>query len=323
MINDSIGISMKKVLVCSQNGLGDLFFALFLAKNLSLHGSAVTLYYGSGCSLDSVIDYCKILPYPSEEKVDFDLALFDEIYLFYHEENEYVKKLVLEGKKRKKDKFLIIYPYPTPYVKLKPFFKDSEINPEISLFENIQNFLIKKCEIKTPICFDLLPKQNQAINSKSIVLHVTSSNINKDWPIEKFIKLAERLIEKGYEVHFFTKEKKYFEKEWKWLQQMGYSVPLFDSLIEVMEFLSKARLAIGVDSGICHFASVLQVPAIIIGRRKNILRFWQPKWSKSAFIAPSSLVPNFRWFRLRDRFWKHLVTVKSVEKKALEFLSQP
>lgn len=312
---------MKKVLICSQNGLGDLFFALFLAKNLHLHGKEVTLYYGSGSTLNTLTPYCEILAYPKEDAVELDLETYTAIYVFYNQDKPYIQKLMDQGKKSYKDKIFILYPYPTSYVKLKPYYDDSEINPEISFFENIQNFLRKKVEVTHPITTDLLPIDDGEKHNNTVVFHVTSSNPSKDWPIKKFMGLADRLKKRGYQVHFITKEKKYFEKEWKWLKDLGYQVPIFENLLEMKEFLSQASLVIGVDSGICHFASVLKVPTIVIGRREKILRFWQPMWAKSAYVIPSKWVPNLRLFRIRDKFWKNLVSISSVEKKALEFLT--
>ncbi len=313
---------MKHILVCSQNGLGDLFFSLFLAKNISSSQSNLVLYYGNGSALQDWVDYAQIVPYPQSDQVEKDLETFDEIFVFYHQDNAYIKKLILDGKKNCPDKVCIFYPYPTPHVRKKPFYLDSCINPSLSFFQNIEMFLKRKGFIEGAANLNFLSNPEKQKKSRRVLLHVCSSNVHKDWPIEKFMALADRLIALSFEVFFITKERKYYEQEWKWLSDLGYNVPLFDNLVHLGKFLSESALVIGVDSGICHFASALKVPVLVIGRREKILKFWQPHWEISDVVFPMKWIPNLYLFRFRDRFWKQCISLKKVEKKGLALLKK-
>jgi len=313
----------QKILICCQNGLGDLFFGMTIAYNLAKF-HPVTVYHGTGPALQKNFPYASLLKYPEENEWKNDLQRFDKIVLFYHEDTPYIKQLIYQGKPSHPDKIKIVYPYPTPHVKNKPYYQDSLIDPKVPFLNNLERFLKKEfkinpVELQTGFVFHKSTKFSAP--SKKIALHVAGSHPKKNWPISKFIQLADALKASGYDPYFITKERKYFESEWQWLQDLGYQTPLFDHLEDLGLFLKDCKAVIGVDSGICHFASILGVPTVVIGKREKILRFWQPLWSKNILLTPSGLIPNVFGFRIRDRFWKHFISTKKVLKKALLILN--
>lgn len=314
---------MTETLVCSQNALGDLFFALTLSYNLKNNGHSITLFHGSGSYLSSWFPHAKICPYPNSNQAEHDAKTYEKIYVFYDEKSPYVTELVEKAKKIDTNKVIVIYPYPTSYVKTKPYYEDSRINPKIPFLKNIENLLKSKLSIKqVEMTTGFILPENCQINKfkNRIAIHVVSSNPNKDWSIEKFLKLYENLERKGYEPYLLTKEPKYFDAEWKWLLEKGYRAPVFKSLSDLGAFLAESTLVIGVDSGVSHFAASLGVPTVIIGRREQLLRFWSPIWSETCFLCPPKFIPNIRGLRLRDKFWKYFITPSAVEKKVLQTL---
>ncbi|MBI2811174.1 MAG: glycosyltransferase family 9 protein [Candidatus Melainabacteria bacterium] len=137
-----------------------------------------------------------------------------------------------------------------------------------------------------------------------VILHPTSSRPGKNWPQEKFLQLAAKLKQKGYEPAFIlTKE----ERE-------GWSVdaPLFNSQSELAAFIAESGFMVGNDSGIGHLASCLGLPTITICRSAQTARFWRPAWTKGEVIAPSPWVPNLKGLRLRDKHWKKWISVGKV-----------
>ena len=307
-----------KTLICSQNGLGDIFFSLTLAHNLKNHKRAVTIYHTNGTYLQKLSSSFLIQNYPLEEKAIEELLLFDEIFIFYHKDTPYLNKLI----ELKNEKIKVIYPYPTKHVKNKPFYQDSLIDPTLSFLQNLKNFMLNilkfpSIELKAPL--DFTPLTSSSL--KKVGLHVCGSHPKKNWPINKFMKLADELEKLGFEPYFITQDRKGFEKNWKFLEKRNYRTPIFDSIFELGAFIKDSALIIGVDSGICHFASCLNVKTLVLGRRKQILNFWQPCWTTTTHLYPPSWIPNLFKFRLRDHYWKSFISEKKVRKKALKLLN--
>ncbi len=89
----------------------------------------------------------------------------------------------------------------------------------------------------------LIPKitVRQSPERETVVIHPFSGSARKNWPIESYLRLAERLL-------------------WpvEWAQDR------FESLLDLAEWMTGARLYIGNDSGIAHLAAAVGVPAIAI-----------------------------------------------------------
>ena len=137
-------------------------------------------------------------------------------------------------------------------------------------------------------------------NTKRVIIHATSGNHLRNWPLEKFNKVAEWLKAKGYEPVF---------------------LPVFPSLEELASFIYESAFFIGNHSGPGHIASCLHIPHIIIGTEERHMRHWRPGWKKGSVIVPPRWIPNVKGFRLREKKWKSLITkgmvIASVKKEFL------
>lgn len=150
---------------------------------------------------------------------------------------------------------------------------------------------------------------------KRVVIHPTSYVKNKVWPKNKFLKLAKILQKKGFEIAFITAPNE--RQDWLDVIKMGFAVPKFPSLIDVAEFIYESACFIGNDSGIGHLASNLNIPTVSIIARKGIARQWHPCWAPNEIVlSPSWLNPR----PIKERFWKHFVTVNMVLKKFQKIL---
>jgi len=89
----------------------------------------------------------------------------------------------------------------------------------------------------------LVPKiaAKQNVARETVVIHPFSGSASKNWPMESYLRLAERL-----------------PLPVEWAQER------FESLLELAEWIAGARLYIGNDSGITHLAAAVGVPTIAI-----------------------------------------------------------
>jgi len=89
----------------------------------------------------------------------------------------------------------------------------------------------------------LVPKiaVTQSAPRETIVIHPFSASASKNWPIESFRQLAERL-----------------PLPVEWAQDR------FENLLDLAEWMASARVYIGNDSGITHLAAAVGVPTIAI-----------------------------------------------------------
>ena len=90
---------------------------------------------------------------------------------------------------------------------------------------------------------------------KRVAIHTTSGDPTRNWPLEKFQKVATFLENEGYEPHF---------------------LPAFHNLDQLLSFLYESSFFIGNDSGPGHIASCLNLPNLIIGREAKHMLHWRP-----------------------------------------------
>lgn len=158
----------------------------------------------------------------------------------------------------------------------------------------------------------LLSDLNIEDKGNLIAVHPWTSDPLKQWPQEKFVRLAKKLVE-GLNAKVFIVGGK---------EEIGRSNDLFNgfdrglinitgrtSLIQLGAVLKKCRLLVSGDSGPVHLASCVRTPVVAIFRNdlpgKNPVR-WGPLGKKSAVVESPSLSD---------------ITVEEVFAKAKELLS--
>lgn len=124
-------------------------------------------------------------------------------------------------------------------------------------------------------------------NLRKVLIHTTSRDPQKNWPLPKFLKVAAWLESKGYEPTL---------------------LPHLPSLEELAATIYESGCFLGNDSGPGHIASLLDIPHLIIAREERQMRLWQPGWRQGAIALP----PTWKFFQNR---WKTFVTTKNVINK--------
>jgi ADP-heptose:LPS heptosyltransferase len=255
-----------------------------------------------------------IQPYPSVKELPRILNTYDWFFVIPNDTDEFILKLIQEGKRRFPNQLKIIYLYPSKHIVNEPYYEDCLTDPTLPVAENMRLF----CE--RILHLPKITKSNGFIPplglisrkfSKRIAIHPTSGRVTRNWPKEKFIKLATYLKQKGFDPVFIPGVKEGWE---------DVGCALFLTLDALACYLYESAFLIGNDSGLGHLASALGVPTLTFCRRKALANMWAPSFQKGIVVTPSSWIPNIRGFRLRDSHWKKFISV-GMAKRAFDRLA--
>jgi len=298
--------------VFCHKGLGDGVVSLVLSNNLHLNGWQVDTYHDSMGSMQNWFPHLPIVSYPSIHDIEKILHQYEWFFVFHDDCNEFVQKLISEGKRRIPDQLKVIYAYPSRGIVHELYYQDAQIDPDLSLAESLRIF----CETIL-----LLPKSTRSngfvfpselahrLYKKRIVIHPTSSRAGKNWTKDKFVELAGLLFQQGYEPVWIIGPKE--REAWGRLNS-GFPMTEFASLDELAHYIYESGFMIGNDSGIGHLASFLEIPTVTITRRKALAKLWAPSYVAGAIVTPPSWIPNISGFRLRDRHWQKFISTRKV-----------
>ncbi|HSX26405.1 MAG TPA: glycosyltransferase family 9 protein [Chlamydiales bacterium] len=305
--------------VFCHNGLGDGINCLVLSNNLHLNGWKVDTYQNSVGSMQNWFPHLPVMPYPKMDELPRILGAYDWFFVVQNDTDEFVLKLIQEGKRRFPERLKVIYLYPSKNIVNEPYYGDCLTNPAVSIAENMRLFcekILHLPKIANSNGFIPLPGLQFRKYKKRVAIHPTSARITRNWPKEKYVKLALHLKEEGYEPVFIpgTKEK----EEWV---SAGFEVPVFQTLDLLARYIYESGYLIGNDSGLGHLASALGIPTLTFCRRKTWANMWAPSFQKGVVVTPPSWIPNISGFRLRDRHWKKFISI-GMARRAFERLVQ-
>jgi heptosyltransferase-3 len=296
--------------VFCHNGLGDGVNCLVLSNNLHLNGWKVDTYQNTVGSMQNWFPHLAVYSYPSVDELPRILNAYDWFFVVHNDTDPFVKLLIQEGKRRFPDRLKVIYLYPSKNIINEPYYTDCLTDPTASIAENMRLFCERILQLpKITRMNGFIPPEglNSRKVSKRIVIHPTSARESRNWPKEKFLKLAKHLKEEGFDPVFVPGTKKGWE-------DIEFEVALFPSLDLLARFLYESGFLIGNDSGLGHLASAMNVPTLTLCRRKTWANMWAPSFGKGVVVTPSSLIPNIRGFRLRDWYWKKFISVGMVRR---------
>ncbi len=311
----------KAAVFCPQ-GLGDGINFFVLSNQLHLNGWHVDTYHNTLGQLQHWLPQLNAIPYSSLSSLPRVLNAYDHYFIAYNEDNPLLLRLMEEGKRRFPDRVHVIYMYPSKNIIHEPYFSDCLTDPELTVAENLRIFCSRILRLpKLTRSSGFIPPLGLIHRKfpKRIVIHPTSSRRTRNWPREKFVKLALCLQEEGYDLSFALGSPLERE-EWKEMASLGFSLPEFPTLHPLAEYLYESGFLIGNDSGLGHLASALGIATLTFSRKENFAKMWAPSFSKGIAVYPYSWIPNFRGFRFRDRYWRALISVGRV-RRAFERLA--
>src|SRR3990167_6676146 len=102
------------------NGIGDGVNCLVLANNLQLNGWHVDTYHNKMGSMQSWFPHLPVKPYPKIEELSKVLSSYDWYFVVHNYTDDFVKRLIGEGKRRFAEKIKVIYLYPSTNIVNEP-----------------------------------------------------------------------------------------------------------------------------------------------------------------------------------------------------------
>lgn len=293
--------------VFCHNGLGDGVNCLVLSNNLHLNGWKVDTYQNVIGSMQNWFPHLPVQPYTKIEELPKILEMYDWYFVVQNDTDPFVIKLIQEGKRRFPEKLKVLYLYPSKFIVNEPYYADCLTNPKLPIAENLRLVCEKVLhlpKITKSNGFIPLPGLVCRKFKKRVAIHPTSARITRNWPKEKFVKLALHLKEEGYHPVFIPGSKEI--AEWA---GTGIEAAEFPSLDLLARFIYESDYLIGNDSGLGHLASALGVPTLTFCRRKTWANMWAPSFQKGIVVTPHPLIPNIRGLRVRDRHWQKFITL--------------
>jgi len=307
-------MSPKAAVFC-HNGLGDGVNCLVLSNNLQLNGYEVHTYQNAIGPLQNWFPHLPVFPYPAAEELPRILQTYDLFFVVWNDTSEFVKRLIIEGKRRFPVRMKVLYLYPSPNIVNEPYYLDCLTDPSMPIAKNLRIVCEKVMHLPK------LTKSNGFIVPedlifrkfpKRIVIHSTSMSPARNWNKEKYVKLALHLKEAGFQPVFVPGSLEI--EHWRDISALGLEVAEFPSLDALARFIYESGYLIGNDSGLGHLASALGIQTMTLCRRKAWARMWAPSFVNGVVLTPSSLIPNIRGLRLRDNHWKKFITVNMARK---------
>lgn len=281
-------VCMKCVAVICARGLGDALLSMILSHNLSLSNVQVTTFSSVLYELREWFPSQTLLPYPSSATLEKTFSIFDTVIAADHNpltpQYDFKSRLI--------------------------FLKESQFDRTVSMADNLQD--ICRTRLSLPYCEKnnglIIPTGlSWRLHPQRVVIHPTSTNIKKNWPAEKFIQLGHKLEKRGFTPFFCVSP----AERNIWLKKVpAEQLPLFPTLHELASFVFESGSMIGNDSGTGHLASALHIPTLSLFARESYSRLWRPGWGKGSVVTPPNFLPGAR---LKQKYWKHLLSVRKVQ----------
>jgi heptosyltransferase III len=144
-------------------------------------------------------------------------------------------------------------------------------------------------------------------NGKRVMIHPEASTEDKRWFSHRFVRLAQRLRKRGYDVQFVIAPHE--RERWRDLATLDIPAPHFENLHELACYVYESGWFIGNDSGIGHLASNLGIPSLSLFRRRRVAERWRPAWGVVDVVLPWQWVPTAY---LKEKLWRQTLTCNRV-----------
>ena len=323
--------------IFASDGLGDGLIQLVLAKNLSDAGYEVTFFNDHVAELNDYLPDIDARPFPSYEWVREELS--NTHIILYESEAPYtrefpdslgqwfasngicysvsrknpvhrrvtekqIRRRLPDGSKQDARR-LIAFNRKMPLGSIGLYRKPLSQQ----LADSLANTL--RLDGKSYENGLRVPQSNPLSKSTRVVIHPTSRNASKNWLPSRYLELAGRLKQDGWQPVYTVAP----DERDRWLEFTNgiVDVPLFESVKDLADFYSESTAFIGNDSGNAHLASCLGLPNLVIYRRWQRYPRWRPGWTKPVIIYPRVI---------KNRHWQHKISVDRVYQAFLRMVSK-
>lgn len=308
---------MKKAALLCASGIGDGLLMMIGAHHLKLAGYTPTIFHDAAKDLSLLFESDTFIPHVPLEDLESILNQYDQV-IVENDNSERAWHLFRLRKKGKLKHVKIFFPTDSENIKEGDFLFDSKLPLATNLSLACQEIL------GTPDTKENdLPLPNNKIFKKypkRIIIHPTSNDPKRNWKQKQFFSLARKLEKEGFSVVFCVSpsERKY----WEGIEEV--SLPKFNSLKEVKDYIYESGFLIGNDSGLGHLASNLGIPTLTISGNPKRVRLWRPSWALGKVATTSFPLPNFKGInlRIRENCWQNFVSVSRVYQTFIELANE-
>ncbi|KAG6558753.1 hypothetical protein RHABOEDO_001166 [Candidatus Rhabdochlamydia oedothoracis] len=302
---------MKAAVICSQ-GMGDGLLMMIASQYLFSKGYMVTTYQDSLPQLNTWFPNHHLKKRSSLKELEKQLSAY-EIIILQNDNSSLSNAIIDLYKLGKLYKLSVFYSSYEERKHARLTSLDRVFDRSRSMVDNIVGAIasILQCPEVSKNNGLVIPcefKQNRY--PKRVLIHPTSTTPLRTWSAHKFIKVAQNLVQKGYEVAFCVSPSE--RPEWCLLVKDRFPLPFFPSLHELAGFIYESAFLIGNESGTVHLASNLQIPTLVIASCQKQMALWRPSWFSTKVITPYRFIPNFKGFRLRQERWQLYISPKQV-----------
>lgn len=119
-----------------------------------------------------------------------------------------------------------------------------------------------------------------------LIIHMGSGNPIKEWPLEHWRKLSQKLVADGHTLAFTGKGKKEADAIAFVTSDLPHCLNLCDhlSVEEYVSWVRNAKMVIGVDTGVGHMAAATDTPSVLIYSGINPIEHWSPRGSQAHIL---------------------------------------
>lgn len=280
----------KNIALIFAEGLGDGLIYMVLANNLFHNNYRITVFSNVLYQMRNWFPSIVVKQLPEDEGAEAEFKKYDLVVitdlLRAHKYEQYLTNI---------------------FVLHKGLF-----DSKCSMVENLVNVCKKQFKLKGVVNDNgiVIPGSQLLYRkyNKRVILHPTSKDPKKDWPANKYIKLARYLQKENFQPIFTVSP----DERQQWLEKIGseFEVPLFHTINDLANYVYESGYMIGNDSGVGHLAANLRVPTLSLFSTKSRAKLWRPGWGGGSVITPSLYLSGRKFKHL----WKQALTVNRVFK---------
>ncbi len=278
--NEGVAIQLNRVGVICSNRLSDGLMMMVASHRLFIEGADVVTFHSRLQDLQSWFDGHQFSFCPNLEDVEKSFSGFDLIIIQF-DSSPYIKEVIrILSSLENPPHLSVFYPSYSKYSNLPLTTFDRVFNKHLPMVENIAlaiASILQTCE----------HSKNNGLLAPRHLLHRKYKRrvaiLPSQWVRKKYDKIA---IE---------------------VQKCGFD-PLViesDDLCHGAALIFESGYFIAPECDLCHLASNLQVPTLVVSGNKKPLNIRRPGWYRSAFIARPKLIPKaFERFVMPNRVVK-------------------
>ena len=297
---------MKKIAIFCANGIGDFILMTVLAFNAksSYH---ITLFH------PFPEPFRPLFPQFTIEHADDFHPLTYDLTIVENDHSAYAYRLA--DLRKKGHAIIFIFPKPSLLYQAGDFLFDQNLTFTKNLLK-ISKTLFQAEVLHNGLDLDDTPYR---VYEKEVLIHPSSKNPGKIWPMSKFLDIYDFLKKKGYSPKFVmnAKEKESFDQD-------RYEILMTPTLFDLAKRIKMTGFFIGCDSGPGHMASALKIPTLTIFPNPQLAKVWHPCFYLNVLATPPFKIPRLgpKDFNLMSLFWHRMIPCWLVKRKFLELVEK-